>query len=144
MSTNSKTNIYLVQSIEGGPIKIGRSHNVRGRVQTLKSEYQANLRILHVFKDVDARFETWLHDLFAKERLRGEWFDERILSAFDPYDILASFNATVGQTPPAQKPSNKYVTIRIYRPDRDRLAAKMTYDDTIADRIHQMLNAEGE
>lgn len=33
----------------------------------------------------------------------------------------------------------KFVNIRVYREDRDRLAANMKYGDTMADMIHRLL-----
>ena len=42
------------------------------------------------------------------------------------------------------QPDTEYVNIRIYRADRDRLAATMKYGETMADRIQAMLDAEEE
>ena len=37
-----------------------------------------------------------------------------------------------------------YVNIRIYRADRDRLAARMRYGETMADAIHALIERDGE
>jgi hypothetical protein len=52
--------------------------------------------------------------------------------------------------PPATSISSPdYTNIRIYRADRDRLAARMRYGETMADAIHALIeqardDAEGE
>ncbi len=38
----------------------------------------------------------------------------------------------------------EYVNIRIYRTDRDRLAATMKYGETMADAIHVLIERDGE
>jgi hypothetical protein len=47
------------------------------------------------------------------------------------------------------QPETEFVNIRIYRADRDRLAATMKYGETMADAIHSLIepvrdDAEGE
>ena len=47
------------------------------------------------------------------------------------------------------QPDTEFVNIRIYRADRDRLAATMKYGETMADTIHALIepvrdDAEGE
>lgn len=47
------------------------------------------------------------------------------------------------------QPDTEFVNIRIYRADRDRLAATMKYGETMADAIHALIepardDAEGE
>jgi hypothetical protein len=38
----------------------------------------------------------------------------------------------------------EYVNIRIYREDRDRLAATMKYGETMADAIHALIDSEDQ
>ncbi len=38
----------------------------------------------------------------------------------------------------------EFVNIRIYRADRDRLAATMKYGDTMADAIHALIDSEDQ
>ncbi|NLZ31244.1 MAG: hypothetical protein GX885_10990 [Methanomicrobiales archaeon] len=38
----------------------------------------------------------------------------------------------------------EYVNIRIYRSDRDRLAANMKYGETMADAIHALIDSEDQ
>jgi hypothetical protein len=38
----------------------------------------------------------------------------------------------------------EYVNIRIYRADRDRLAARMRYGETMADAIHALIDSEDQ
>ena len=38
----------------------------------------------------------------------------------------------------------EYVNIRIYRADRDRLAARMKYGETMADAIHALIDSEDQ
>lgn len=42
------------------------------------------------------------------------------------------------------QPDTEYVNIRIYRADRDRLAATMKYGETMADMIHALIERDGE
>ena len=37
-----------------------------------------------------------------------------------------------------------YTNIRVYRADRDRLAARMRYGETMADVIHALIERDGE
>lgn len=68
-------NIYFVQAFSGGPIKIGRTSNVKKRLQTLQVSCPIALRLLHVIPGVDASLEQKLHKRFGAYRLHGEWFD---------------------------------------------------------------------
>ncbi len=47
--------------------------------------------------------------------------------------------------PPATSISSPdYTNIRIYRADRDALAARMKYGETMADAIHALIERDGE
>lgn len=40
------------------------------------------------------------------------------------------------------QPDTEFVNIRIYRADRDRLAATMKYGETMADTIHALIEPD--
>ena len=73
------TNVYIIQSIIGGPIKIGKSNNIDERFKQIQNMSPFKLRIIKVFENVLDNFEIYLHNKYAQERLHGEWFDEIIL-----------------------------------------------------------------
>jgi hypothetical protein len=62
---------YFMQSVNGGPIKIGRSADPEGRKRDLEIGRHDRLRILAV---LDADREGELHERFASLRGQGEWF----------------------------------------------------------------------
>lgn len=76
---NEKTNVYIAQSVIGGPIKIGKSYNIDERLKQIQSMSPFKIKIIKVFENVSNNFETYLHDKYECERLHGEWFDEVIL-----------------------------------------------------------------
>jgi|SRR5579859_1366545 len=63
--------VYFVQSVIGGPIKIGKSVDPMARLIQLQSGSPFQLRLLATTaKDI----ELELHERFAADRLHGEWF----------------------------------------------------------------------
>lgn len=66
--------VYFIQCGDEGPIKIGKSTNVESRLQSLQGASPYKLNLLAWFLGVSAD-ETRLHELFAKHRMRGEWFE---------------------------------------------------------------------
>jgi hypothetical protein len=68
-----KTNIYLMEDGHTGFIKIGRSKNPSTRERTLQAQVPL-LRMMWTCSGINSD-EKILHDMFAKKRLRGEWFD---------------------------------------------------------------------
>lgn len=64
--------IYFVQAIDGGPIKIGYTGNVRKRLSGLRSSNPTYLILLGVM-DGDREMEKHLHGKFKK--IQGEWFE---------------------------------------------------------------------
>lgn len=75
-----KTNVYLIQSVIGGPVKIGKANNVWERLKQHQCGSPFILEIIKIYKNVDPKFERDLHDKFTEYRIHGEWFDEKILT----------------------------------------------------------------
>lgn len=76
--TISLTNIYFIQAVNGGPIKIGKSSNPESRIKTLQGGNPSELHIIKVIKNVPPIEEINLHEKFKQYRIIGEWFDESI------------------------------------------------------------------
>lgn len=64
--------IYFIQDVNGGPIKIGYSTNVKERIDSLN--YPGTLRVLALI-DGDMAYEKQLHTRFAAYRHKREWFE---------------------------------------------------------------------
>lgn len=66
------TRVYFIVAGEEF-VKIGVARNVRHRLHTISVACPLPVRL---YDDIigDASFERRLHDIFAKERVRGEWF----------------------------------------------------------------------
>lgn len=65
--------VYLARTVTHRFTKIGFSYCPTERESTLQAE-DPQFRI--IFKvETTGTFEAWLHDRFAKKRIRGEWFD---------------------------------------------------------------------
>jgi len=77
--------IYFVQVGDTGPIKIGRTENLRRRFANLQIGNPAKLRVIGVIPE-----EIELHCEFADIALRGEWFkaDQRLLEFIERYACL--------------------------------------------------------
>ena len=69
-----KTNIYFIQLVNGGPIKIGYAKNITRRLNALQVAHAYPLKLLHSFQ-AHAFVELALHYKFKKLRLLGEWFE---------------------------------------------------------------------
>lgn len=66
--------IYFVQGSDGGPVKIGRTLNIRNRVCELQVGYPfGELRCVGAARGL-IRDEKRLHHHFSHLRMRGEWF----------------------------------------------------------------------
>lgn len=66
--------VYFIRAIGGhGPIKIGKSGNVRERLAQLNAGSPYPLEVLATLPGGDAQ-ERQLHSLFSDSRERGEWF----------------------------------------------------------------------
>lgn len=76
---SSMTNIYFIQSVDGGPVKIGRAVNVGSRLRELQSVCPTQLRAVRVIRDAPQYIEAELHRRFRDYRLHGEWFSPEVL-----------------------------------------------------------------
>jgi hypothetical protein len=66
--------IYFATCREIGRVKIGRANNVKRRLGELRVSCPLDLT-LEAVTDGDEAEEIALHDRFAKDRTRGEWFN---------------------------------------------------------------------
>jgi hypothetical protein len=80
------TNIYVIQSIIGGPVKIGKSNDIDHRLSTFQMGSPFELKVIKLYENVSHKVEKHLHKHFNKYRLHGEWFSEDILNHID--DII--------------------------------------------------------
>ena len=75
---NRTIGVYFIQSIIGGPIKIGMSTDVAKRVETIQTMNPTEILLLSVIHTVDSKeaysVELELHNKFKRHRLHGEWF----------------------------------------------------------------------
>lgn len=72
--------IYFVQCINGGPIKIGQTTNIKYRMDALQTGNPYLLNPILILYDCKKVFERVIHDYFESFRLRGEWYKEDIMS----------------------------------------------------------------
>lgn len=73
--------VYVLQGDQGGPIKVGVTTDVLGRIAGLQTGYPYELQLLHVVPgahDLEAEF----HRRLADAKLRGEWFDGPAVEGF--------------------------------------------------------------
>lgn len=68
--------IYFLQKGKNGPIKIGRSNNVKRRVKQLQSGSAEPLNLIMTLPESEY-VESELHDRFSEDQIRGEWFESR-------------------------------------------------------------------
>lgn len=77
---NKTTNIYFIQSVIGGPVKIGKAFDIESRLLQHQIGSPFILRVVKVIENVPHNTEKELHKKYEKYRLHGEWFSEEILS----------------------------------------------------------------
>ena len=65
--------VYFIQPVDGGPIKIGCTHNLDQRFDEISAHSPLPLTVLGFIHGHRAA-EQHLHGLFAADRLHGEWF----------------------------------------------------------------------
>jgi predicted GIY-YIG superfamily endonuclease len=74
--------IYFIQSGYGA-IKVGMAKNPEKRLANMQTSIPKSLRLLAAIPLPDRKsaraLERELHDLFKDERIRGEWFNRRIV-----------------------------------------------------------------
>lgn len=65
--------IYFIQGECGGPIKIGYTTDIKGRLNSLQTGYPDTLVLLGAFAG-NTTDEHNLHEEYNSYRMRGEWF----------------------------------------------------------------------
>lgn len=68
--------VYFIQGVDGGPIKIGRTRNLKERLRSIQMSSPVRLRVLAAYRNPDEDAETKLHQRFRVHRLHGEWFED--------------------------------------------------------------------
>ena len=68
--------IYVIEEVETGKVKIGRSKDPEARLNQLKTGNSNTLRIaMQKERAYSKKFEGWLHTQFSQHRINGEWFE---------------------------------------------------------------------
>jgi hypothetical protein len=83
MRLKHNTNLYIIQSILGGPIKIGVSKQVELRLKDIQRGSPFKLVAVRIIGKVPSIIERRLHKQLEEYRLHGEWFKEEALSIAD-------------------------------------------------------------
>ena len=65
--------VYMIQAGIDGPVKIGKSTDVKSRHSMLQAAHPFELILIREIEGY-GKVERWLHERFATCRLRGEWF----------------------------------------------------------------------
>jgi len=65
--------IYIIQH-EHGPVKIGHSKDPESRCKSLQTSTPYKLKLMNTFPG-NMQDETHIHRYFAKNKIRGEWFN---------------------------------------------------------------------
>jgi len=66
--------VYFIQGVDGGPIKIGVAADPVGRLASIQLMSPMTLRILGLIRGAGQPEERRLHKRFAAHRSHGEWF----------------------------------------------------------------------
>jgi len=77
--------IYFIQAGKNGPIKIGQTENdVENRIKQLQTGCPYKLKVVWLYYG-DRWTEAALHERFASDRIRGEWFNstEKLFTFID-------------------------------------------------------------
>lgn len=67
--------VYFIQSVRGGPVKIGTARDPESRLLSLQTAHPYPLRIIGLIPHGGVRTERLLHRRFADHRMNGEWFE---------------------------------------------------------------------
>jgi hypothetical protein len=81
--------VYFIMNVETRRIKIGRTTDIDTRLSALQVGNDCELAILRTIPCTEQynseKLEKYIHDIFAKQHIRGEWFnltDEQITLEF--------------------------------------------------------------
>lgn len=70
-----KKYIYVIEDLDSGRIKIGRSKDPSSRLKQIQTGNPNTLKLGMVKERAySSKFESWLHREFSANRLNGEWF----------------------------------------------------------------------
>jgi hypothetical protein len=113
------------------------------RIRLDVPEGQDLIRLDNIRIDHQDRPNMTLEEYFAfagaeAERPYFEFMELEIL------DSLQEGNGLEITKDDLNSPPKEYVNIRIYRADRDALAARMRYGETMADAIHALIDSEDQ
>ena len=75
----AKTNLYVIQAVNGGPIKIGIADSINERVKQLQTGNPYELNVVDFIDNVSPSLEARLHKKYKDYRLHGEWFEDCVL-----------------------------------------------------------------
>ena len=68
--------IYLIQNLNNGFVKIGRSANPQKRLRQLQTGSGDKLTLLRTYSVAnDVAMERRLHSMFWQSKKKGEWFN---------------------------------------------------------------------
>lgn len=104
--------IYFIQDGENGPIKIGYSDDVAGRIKELSTSTHNDLRVLLVISG-EYEQETQLHKRFSLAHKKREWFwpVKELVEFIDGYKL--SVTETIAETPAHLIPPEPLDELRI-------------------------------
>lgn len=69
-----RDDLYFIQAGRNGPVKIGRTKEIKARMRMLRSANANELTLLRLLKGRGWEEPIW-HKVFEDFRLRGEWFE---------------------------------------------------------------------
>lgn len=114
--------VYFAQMGEGGPVKIGYSKNVAGRVNVIDVHCPVRVTLIRQVAALPTA-ERWYHERFSAQHIRREWFhfhpdmltvEPPLLRNSEPFDFV---NRHTGQpmTLPKVAFAMRCPTIDVYR-----------------------------
>jgi len=87
--------VYFIT--DGEFIKIGKANDPIERMRTMQTGNARELKMLGYYEDYDEELEGYMHKIFAKDRVRGEWFKpSKDLYSFIMYEVR-SFDSFVSR-----------------------------------------------
>lgn len=75
VSAEASECVYFIQAGKTGPIKVGKSSDVRSRIRDFQTGNAEQLRVICELPLCTQGAEGRLHRLLADHRIRGEWFE---------------------------------------------------------------------
>ena len=68
--------VYLIQSLENGYYKIGKSKNPNKRIEQLQTGNSSKLKLISTYQsELSNKIEGTLHRKYSYLKKEGEWFD---------------------------------------------------------------------